>query len=32
MTVAVAALTVSACSGTKPRQRLAYEERPVELL
>ncbi|MNX46384.1 Outer membrane protein assembly factor BamD precursor [compost metagenome] len=32
MTVAVAALTVSACSGTKPRQKLAYEERPVELL
>ena len=32
MTVAVAALTVSACSGTKPRQRLAYEERPVEAL
>ena len=32
MTVAVAALTVSACSGTKPRQRLAYEERPVEML
>ena len=32
MTVAVAALTVSACAGNKPRQRLAYEERPVELL
>lgn len=32
MTVAVAALTVSACSGTKPRQKLAYEERPVEAL
>lgn len=32
LTVAVAALTISACSGTKPRQRLAYEERPVEAL
>ena len=32
MTVAVAALTVSACAGTKPRQKLAYEERPVEAL
>ena len=32
MTVAVAALTVSACAGNKPRQKLAYEERPVELL
>jgi len=32
MTVAVAALTVSACAGNKPRQRLAYEERPVEML
>ncbi|WP_354088593.1 outer membrane protein assembly factor BamD [Brevundimonas faecalis] len=32
MTVAVAALTVSACAGNKPRQRLAYEERPVEAL
>ena len=32
MTVAVAALTVSACAGSKPRQKLAYEERPVELL
>ncbi len=32
MAAAVAALTVSACAGTKPRQRLAYEERPVELL
>jgi len=32
MTVAVAALTVSACAGSKPRQKLAYEERPVEAL
>ena len=32
MTVAVAALTVSACSGTKTRQKLVYEERPVEAL
>lgn len=32
LTAAAAALTVSACSGTKPRQRLAYEERPVEAL
>ncbi|MNH48721.1 Outer membrane protein assembly factor BamD precursor [compost metagenome] len=32
LTVAVAALTVSACAGNKPRQKLAYEERPVELL
>ncbi|MNS51522.1 Outer membrane protein assembly factor BamD precursor [compost metagenome] len=32
MTVAVAALTVSACAGNKPRQKLAYEERPVEAL
>lgn len=32
MTVAVAALTVSACAGNKPRQKLAYEERPVEML
>ena len=32
MGVAAAALTLSACSGTKPRQRLAYEERPVEAL
>ncbi|AYG93835.1 outer membrane protein assembly factor BamD [Brevundimonas naejangsanensis] len=28
----VAALSVAACSGTKPRTRLAYEERPVEAL
>jgi len=32
LTAAAAVLTVSACSGTKPRQRLAYEERPVEAL
>ena len=32
LTVAAAALSVAACSGTKPRQRLAYEERPVEAL
>ena len=32
MGVAAASLTLSACSGTKPRQRLAYEERPVEAL
>lgn len=32
MAVVASALTVSACSGTKPRQRLAYEERPVEAL
>ncbi|WEK56838.1 MAG: outer membrane protein assembly factor BamD [Candidatus Brevundimonas phytovorans] len=32
LTVAVAALTVSACAGNKPRQKLAYEERPVEAL
>ncbi|PQZ74074.1 MULTISPECIES: outer membrane protein assembly factor BamD [unclassified Brevundimonas] len=32
MTVAVAALTVSACAGNKPRQKLVYEERPVEML
>jgi outer membrane protein assembly factor BamD len=32
LTVAVAALSVAACSGTKPRQKLAYEERPVEAL
>ena len=30
--VAVSALTISACSGTKNRPRLAYEERPVEAL
>lgn len=28
----VASMTVSACSGTRPRTRLAYEERPVEAL
>lgn len=28
----VAALSVSACAGNKPRTRLAYEERPVEAL
>ena len=32
MGVAAASLTLAACSGTKPRQRLAYEERPVEAL
>lgn len=32
MTAVVAALTVSACAGNKPRQKLAYEERPVEAL
>lgn len=32
MGVAAASLALSACSGTKPRQRLAYEERPVEAL
>jgi len=32
MAVVAGALSVSACSGTKPRQRLAYEERPVEAL
>lgn len=32
MGVAALALTLSACSGTKPRQKLAYEERPVEAL
>lgn len=32
LTVAVAALSLSACAGAKPRQRLAYEERPVEAL
>lgn len=32
MGVAAAALTLSACAGNKPRQRLAYEERPVEAL
>lgn len=32
MTAVVAALTVSACAGSKPRQKLAYEERPVEAL
>ncbi len=32
LAAAAAVLTVSACSGTKPRQRLAYEERPVEAL
>lgn len=32
MTAAVAALTLAACSGNRPRQRLAYEERPVEAL
>lgn len=31
-TVAVSALTISACSGTRDRPRLAYEERPVEAL
>ena len=31
-TVAVSALTISACSGRPDRPRLAYEERPVELL
>lgn len=32
LTVAVAALSLSACAGNKPRQKLAYEERPVEAL
>lgn len=32
MATAVAALTLAACSGNRPRQRLAYEERPVEAL
>lgn len=32
MAVVAGALTVSACAGSKPRQRLAYEERPVEAL
>jgi outer membrane protein assembly factor BamD len=32
MTALVAMVTVSACSGTRPRPKLAYEERPVELL
>jgi len=32
MGVAAAALTLSACAGNQPRQRLAYEERPVEAL
>jgi len=31
-TVAVSALTISACSGRPDRPRLAYEERPVEAL
>lgn len=31
-TVALSVLAVSACSGTNKRPRLAYEERPVELL
>ena len=31
-TVAVSALTISACSGRPERPRLAYEERPVEAL
>ena len=31
-TVLVAALSISACNGGKNRPRLAYEERPVELL
>ena len=31
-TVAVSALTISACSGRSDRPRLAYEERPVEAL
>lgn len=31
-TVAVSALTISACSGRGDRPRLAYEERPVEAL
>lgn len=31
-TVAVSALTITACSGRAPRPRLAYEERPVEAL
>ena len=32
MAVVAGALSVSACAGNKPRQRLAYEERPVEAL
>jgi outer membrane protein assembly factor BamD len=31
-TVAVSALTISACNGGSKRPRLAYEERPVEAL
>jgi len=32
LTACVAALSVAACAGTRPRARLAYEERPVEAL
>lgn len=32
MVALAAILTLSACAGTRPRPRLAYEERPVELL